>query len=295
MKNKIIILMLSLFVFGSSAFAVKVYVIDSTYSNHGTIIADIIRKQAPNADVRIIYISKTPEINAWVAAQAIYEAVNKGADIINLSFGGPDYSGALADAVDYAIKRGVIVVAAAGNDGGLTPNYPAALPGVISVGALDRNGNIANYSNLCADCFAPGDVALGLRGTSFAAPYVAGQIARTMTEKNLSATEAAKLVVGSPEQSPRIVGPTYVKIQDPFTFIPPKQILPDEEIWYELLALLILTKSIIDGLFSNVVFVSSPLSCVDQEPLIPPIDFSFGNNFNSSPVLGNWEFSFLGL
>jgi len=230
---------------------------------HGPTICNIIKNQAPGAEVEFIPISNSPQINALVAAQAIYKAVNEGADVINLSFGAPYYSQALADAINYAISRGVVVVAAAGNDGGATPNFPAALPGVISVGALDGMGNVAFYSNRGADVFASGTAYNGMQGTSFAAPYVAGQIARKMTEGNLPATEAAKAVVG-PGYGQRVVsGPTSggigVGIQDPGTFIPPEQVLPDEEIWYELLALMQLVDQLINQMFADFIPQTSVL------------------------------------
>ncbi len=81
-------------------------------------------------------------------ASGIVWAVDHGADVINLSVGGPAYSAELADACDYAHEAGVVVVAASGNDGytnGVI--YPAALPTVIAVGAVDRSHVVTYYSN----------------------------------------------------------------------------------------------------------------------------------------------------
>jgi serine protease len=70
------------------------------------------------------------------------------ADVINLSFGGPGLSRTLQEAVDDAIARGATVVAAAGNRGvDAADDSPAALAGVISVGAVDASGRLAAYSN----------------------------------------------------------------------------------------------------------------------------------------------------
>ena len=282
MKKLLIIGFIFVVATGFSASAVKVAVIDSTYDGHGTTICNIIKQQAPGAEVELYEASETPYINAAKAAEMIKKAVSEGADIINLSFGGPDPSGTLARAINDAISQGVVVVAAAGNDGGATPNFPAAFPGVISVGALDSMGNIAPYSNRGADVFAPGTAYNGMQGTSFAAPYIAGQIARKMTEDNLSATQAAEAVVG-PGYDQRVVsGPTSggigVVIQNPETFIPPEQVLPDEEIWYELLALMQLVDQLINQVFADIISQTSVLGA-DWDPVYsgPPIneDYSY--------------------
>ena len=97
-------------------------------------------------------------------AAAITYAVDNGADVINASWGGTTYSSAIADAVAYAARHGVLVVCAAGNAGVNTdtsPNYPASLPAtnVISVAALDRVDALASFSNRGAtsvDLGAPG-------------------------------------------------------------------------------------------------------------------------------------------
>lgn len=284
MKKLLIVELIFFVAAGFSAFATKVAVIDSIYAGHGPTICNIIRQQAPGVEVEFIPISNTPQINALVAAQAIYEAVKKGADVINLSFGAPYYSQVLADAVNYAISRGVVVVAAAGNDGGAIPNFPAALPGVISVGALDKVGNVAFYSNRGAEVYAPGTAYNGMQGTSFAAPYVAGQIARKMIEGNIPATQAAEAVVGSGYGQRVVSGPTPggigVGIQNPETFIPPEQILPDEEIWYELLALVYLNE-IVNLVFADFI-PTVPVSV--SEPLIFKNSGYFGVRYYE-PVL----------
>ena len=65
-------------------------------------------------------------------------AADHGADVILMAFSNPGYSSALQDAVDYAWAHGVVVVAAAGNDGATTPNYPAGDAKVVGVGATDQ-------------------------------------------------------------------------------------------------------------------------------------------------------------
>lgn len=96
--------------------------------------------------------------SSFDVAEGIFWAVDQGADVINLSLGGFSGSGVELDALLYAEQRGVVVVAAAGNAGRGTLNYPAAFPTVLSVGAVSPFGQIAPYSNSGAglDVVAPG-------------------------------------------------------------------------------------------------------------------------------------------
>ncbi len=124
-------------------------------------------------------------------AQAVYDATDAGADIINMSLGGGGFSQTFSNAVDYAWNNGVLVVAASGNDGANNGvGYPARYPNAIAVGALDANKNRASYSNGGPelDVVAPGSSVIStyngsntsystLSGTSMATPHVAGALA----------------------------------------------------------------------------------------------------------------------
>lgn len=120
-------------------------------------------------------------------------AIDLGARVVNLSFGTP--ASALRpddplphlDVVRYALRRDCVLVAASGNGGDDVPFYPAALPGVIAVGACGADGRPAHFSSRgkhVAIC-APGEgipaaVLTGygqVSGTSFAAPFVAAAAA----------------------------------------------------------------------------------------------------------------------
>jgi subtilisin family serine protease len=122
-------------------------------------------------------------------AAGITWAVDHGADVINISLGGPGASSVLQAAVDYATARDAVVVAAAGNDGNSVPHYPAAARGVIAVGATDSGGRLAYFSNFgdWVDVVAPGVSVMTTvkgpgeqydrkSGTSFSSPLVAGVI-----------------------------------------------------------------------------------------------------------------------
>ncbi len=120
-------------------------------------------------------------------AAGIVWAADHGADVINLSIASPGGSTVLAGAVDYALRKGVVVVAAAGNDGSKRRNYPAALPGVLSVAASNQADALYRWSNhgSWVRLAAPGCAYTTKRGsnwswwcgTSFATPLVAGTVA----------------------------------------------------------------------------------------------------------------------
>jgi hypothetical protein len=119
-------------------------------------------------------------------AAGIVWAADQGADIINLSLGGPSPSVAMTSAVTYARSKGALVIAAAGNDGLNQVSYPGATPGVFGVAANTSSGqrySWSNYSTVDADISAPGcliaqdpldDGWYWFCGTSAASPLVAG-------------------------------------------------------------------------------------------------------------------------
>jgi serine protease len=80
-------------------------------------------------------------------AQAIRWAADHGAGVINMSLGGPMSIGTMASACKYAHDKGVVIVAAAGNDGRGKVGYPAAYPGVIAVAATQFSEATTFYSN----------------------------------------------------------------------------------------------------------------------------------------------------
>ena len=121
---------------------------------------------------------------SWIASGVIW-ATDNGADVINMSLSGSSSSSTLADAVNYAWDHGVIVVAAAGNDGVSSPQYPAAYENCISVAASTSTDELASWSNHGAswvDVSAPSWAYstklyasyTTMQGTSMACPVVAG-------------------------------------------------------------------------------------------------------------------------
>lgn len=130
-------------------------------------------------------LSKSGSGSHWAIANSAIWAADNGADVINMSLGGPYQSDTLKDAMDYAWEKGVVLVAAAGNSGNSTPNYPAAYDPVISVAATDqadRRASFSNYGNWVS-VSAPGVQIFSTvyggdyqawNGTSMASPVVAG-------------------------------------------------------------------------------------------------------------------------
>jgi serine protease len=132
-------------------------------NGHGTFVAGTIAEATNNhrgltglaylariMPVRVLDASG--EGDASVIAEGVRFAVNHGAKVINLSLEfSSDVSAAdipeLIDALRYAYRRGVVVVAAAGNEGSTSIPYPARAPHVIAVGATTEHGCLANYSN----------------------------------------------------------------------------------------------------------------------------------------------------
>ena len=198
-------------------------------NGHGTHVAGIIA--AANNHIGVVglaYNVKLMPIKAGMAsgffnqsqiAKGILYAYNNGADVINMSLGSPDFSQTLKDACDAAVEKGVIVVAAAGNDGapneGLLarPTYPAALSYVMGVMSVDMwgvesgftNYDVTAYSSVEYEVYAPGSQILSTipgnryatwSGTSMAAPYVSAMAALLRSAYPDTNTYPTKFIYG---------------------------------------------------------------------------------------------------
>ena len=170
---------------------------------HGTHVAGIIAANGSNNSIvgvapwSNLYILKAIDGSGsgkvrWVI-NAINYAVEKKVDIISMSLGMANDDPKLEKAIKHAINNNILVVCAAGNEGdgnaeAFEYSYPASYVDVISVGAVDKKGVPADFSNsnLVVDLVAPGvDVVstypnnqfASLSGTSMAAPHVTGSLA----------------------------------------------------------------------------------------------------------------------
>ncbi|MFF7178882.1 S8 family serine peptidase [Streptomyces sp. NPDC008121] len=105
---------------------------------------------APGAKILPVKTGDYVVFGNSMTLKGIRYAVDNGARVINISSAGPADDAEDRDwqqAVDYAQKKGALIFAASGNEGKEIPLYPAAIPGVIAVGALDTKGKVAKFSN----------------------------------------------------------------------------------------------------------------------------------------------------
>lgn len=171
---------------------------------HGTHVAGIIAAElnsigiagvSGDANVKILPLKVLDDQGngtMYDVSFAIMDAVDKGADVINLSLSGErgrEEPKMLQEAIAYALEHDVVVVAAAGNDGDRVGRYvPASIPGVIAVSAVDEELELVKFSNYGSEIAltAPGEEILSTylhgryvyaSGTSQAAPFVSGTIA----------------------------------------------------------------------------------------------------------------------
>jgi subtilisin family serine protease len=166
-------------------------------NGHGTAVAGIIAAVTNNATgiASMDWRAKIMPVKVMDASGSGYEsdvadgiiwAADNGADIMNLSIYSYSYSPTLHTAINYALEKGCLLVAAAGNDGTSTVPFPAAFPGVIGVGASNTTDGVPYWSNYgsALDVIAPGVNIFSIttlptgyiseNGTSFSSPFVAG-------------------------------------------------------------------------------------------------------------------------
>jgi flagellar hook assembly protein FlgD len=183
-------------------------------------------------------------------AAGIVWAADHGARVVNLSLGGPDDSTVVDSAVSYAQTHGALVVAAAGNTGLSTPNYPAASPGVLSVGATDTTqasptrASFSSYGSwvsvaapgvgiysttpLAGSADFPGTSGYDVGdGTSFSSPIVAGEAAllAAAAPSNLTVASLRSAIVSSASGYAGLgLGTGQVDLAAALTKLPPSSV-----------------------------------------------------------------------
>ncbi|MFG6495377.1 cell wall-binding repeat-containing protein [Fictibacillus sp. UD] len=138
---------------------------------HGTFVSGLIALTSKKANTTILPIKLTDQadnIPVSSSIEAIYKAIDLGADVINMSYGSQAPSQSEYDALLEAYyEHGIVLVAAAGNTGDDMYHYPASFPEVISVGATDSGDEVTHFSTFgdALDIAAPGeDVISALTG-----------------------------------------------------------------------------------------------------------------------------------
>lgn len=174
---------------------------------HGTHVAGIIAAEENNGcggagiapDAKVTGFCVFPKDGGATASdvmRAVNAAVSDGYDIINMSLGGPMYDAQYAKVINNAYQAGVAVFVAAGNDALNGRVFPAAYPGAISIGAIDKTSTKASFSNYDAtialsfpgvDIYSTvsgGDSSYAfMSGTSMACPAAAGTAAVILSAK----------------------------------------------------------------------------------------------------------------
>jgi hypothetical protein len=189
----------------------------SVASEHGTAVASIIAGQSdqvqglsPAASL-ISYgvMGADGKGDLFTLASAIVDAVDRGCRVINLSLCSVGSTYLLEQAVDYAREKGVVLVAATGNDGVEGVMYPAALDGVLGVGAVDGTGRQAYFSNRGeqVDLVAPGvgvnaagaeNTVSAFSGTSASTPFVTAAVAALLSQNpGMSGDEAVAILLAN--------------------------------------------------------------------------------------------------
>jgi len=162
--------------------------VDPSQPTHGTTMLETILHgvslKGKETSVKILPIDVYG--NNTTTTTFIVEAANRGATVINLSLGSAGDSELLRDTVQKTSDQGVLLLAAAGNDPGTTPTYPAAYPQVMAVTAGTRDGAIASYANSgdFVDLVAPGTSIVPYNGESW---LVSGTSAATAYASGLAA------------------------------------------------------------------------------------------------------------
>lgn len=173
-------------------------------AGHGTFVAGVVRGAAPEAFILPIVVLNDDGIgDAFDVGQGLFHAIDRGAHVLNASFGSTYQSAIIEDALDEAEARGIVVVAAAGNESVEDPaQYPATSSNAIGVAAVRPDDVRASFSNYHdkLDLSAPGDTVnprtdqrivsclpgggwASWEGTSFATAMTSGAVALVRSQR----------------------------------------------------------------------------------------------------------------
>jgi hypothetical protein len=194
--------------------------IDPSQLTHGTAMAETIMgalqaRTGGSTSVKILPVDVyggSETTSTFDVANGIVQAVNNGANILNLSLGSTGDSQFLHNTITQVSQQGIPIYAAAGNEPVTTPTYPAAYPEVVSVTATDSSGNIAPYANRGSfvRMAAPGDNVVSyngqsylVEGTSTSTAFVSGMAAGLADSSHVCADQAQALLQKSLKTVPK--------------------------------------------------------------------------------------------
>lgn len=189
-------------------------------SAHGTFVAGAVLQKAPNAQLWIERVlddigvcDELELLHALDRVQRREKATGVRVDVVNLSLGGYAHHDNPSPMVAEALRRfgsHTVIVTAAGNNSSTRPFWPAALKDCVAVSThapfsdrgwwVDANAPGVDVTGPFAKRAQSGELELGFAkwsGTSFAAPYVAGSVAQLSNEKDMSAREAAEILLNT--------------------------------------------------------------------------------------------------
>jgi len=191
---------------------------DYTAFGHGTMTSGLVHLVAPKAKIlplKAFSSNGTGYLSNIVAA--LYYATQHNANVVNMSFDLTSNSPSLTQAISYANKAGVVLVAAAGNENTSAAVYPAALNsyvvGIASTTNWDTRSTFSNYGSVDVLIAAPGENIISTfpggtyasaSGTSFSSPLVAGTAAlmlsaRSSLHQNQAASALSHAILLTPD------------------------------------------------------------------------------------------------